>query len=311
LQRWSLDERLLPDGCEVRFADLPYWRQHPWEIIAALTVIVAQGLLITALLVQRRRRRVAEAAVQTQRVELAHASRLAVAGELTAAISHEINQPLGAILSNTDAADLLLQSGEDRSELLREILADIRRDDLRASEVIRRLRTLLARHETEQEAFDLSVAATEVESLLQSEAKRRRVAIKMRLAPVAPMTGDRIQVEQVLINLLLNAMDAVSDLGEDRRTILVEVDKAADRIRIAVRDRGRGIAPADLPKLFDSFYTTKPTGMGLGLSIARTIVEAHHGRIWVESLPGDGAVFHIEFPATDPLSVALRGGGVS
>jgi signal transduction histidine kinase len=307
LRRWSLDERRLPEGCEIRFADHPLWRQYLWQIAAVFAVIVAQGLLIAALYIQHRRRRVAEEAVQQQRSELAHASRLAVAGELTAAIAHEINQPLGAILSNVEAADLLLQSGEDRRDLLRQILADVRRDDLRASEVIRRLRALLAKHETEQEPFDLNAAATEVAALLRAEAERRRVTIEMRLAPVATVTGDRTQVQQVLINLLLNAMDAVSDAGEDRRAIIVAAENAGDRIRIAVRDRGQGIAAEELPKLFESFYSTKRAGMGLGLSIARTIMEAHGGRIWAESRPGDGAVFHIEFPAMERPAERPRG----
>jgi signal transduction histidine kinase len=308
LQRWSLDERLLPEGCEIRFAEHPIWRQYFWEIAAVLVLIVAQGLLIAGLIFQRRRRRAAEAAVQVQRGELAHASRLAVAGELTAAIAHEINQPLGAILSNADAADLLLQSGEDRRDLLRQILADIRRDDLRASEVIRRLRTLLAGHETEREPFDLSAAATDVAALLQAEAARRRVRIELRLAPSATLTGDRTQMQQVLINLLLNAFDSVNGVGEDRRSIILAVENAGDRIRVEVRDRGQGIGANELSKLFESFYSTKRAGMGLGLSIARTIVEAHGGRIWAESRNGEGAVFHIEFPAMEGTAAKARNG---
>jgi len=233
---------------------------------------------------------------------VAHASRLAVAGELTASIAHEINQPLGAILSNTAAAELILQSGEDRRDLLRHILADIRRDDVRASEVIRRLRTLLAKHEVEQRSFDLNTAVTEVAALLQREAERRLVRIEMRLASVATVVGDRVQVQQVLINLLLNAMDAVDQVGEDRRGIIVAVENVGHRIIITVRDQGRGIAAEELPKLFDSFYSTKRTGMGLGLSIGRTIVETHGGRIWAESQPGVGSQFHIEFPAAEPMA---------
>ena len=147
LQRWSLDERRLPSDCDIRFVDIPLWRQYWWQIAVTLAVIIGQALLITALFYQRRRRRVAEQAELAQRVDLARASRLAMAGELTGAIAHEINQPLGAILSNTDAADLILESGTDRRDELRGILADIRRDDLRASEVIHRLRELLSKNE--------------------------------------------------------------------------------------------------------------------------------------------------------------------
>jgi signal transduction histidine kinase len=302
LQRWSLDARRLPDGCEIRFADRPYWREHLWQFGLALALIVAQAMLIAALLVQSRRRRIAEHAAQMHRSELAHASRLAIAGELTASIAHEINQPLGAILSNAEAADLLVQSGEIDREVLLHILDDIRRDDLRASEVIRRLRELLSKHETDQKLFDLSTAVTEVATLLRPEAERRGVTIEVQLAEVAAVVGDRVQIQQVLINLLLNAMDAVRDVGDGRRTIVVMVDNAVDRIKITVRDHGQGIALEELPKLFGSFYSTKREGMGLGLSIARTIVEAHGGRIWAESRPGDGAEFHVEFPPGEQIA---------
>jgi signal transduction histidine kinase len=297
--------RAAAEGCDIRFADHPYWREHFWQLVAILAVIVAQALLIVALLIQRRRRRVAEQSVEVQRNAVAHASRLAVAGELTASIAHEINQPLGAILSNTAAAELLLQSGEDRSDLLRHILADIRRDDVRASEVIRRLRSLLAKHEVEQRPFDLNAAVTEVAALLQWEAQRRLVRIEMRLASVATIVGDRVQVQQVLINLLLNAMDAVDEVGEDRRGIIVKIESAGDRSIITIGDRGHGVAAKELTKLFDSFYSTKRQGMGLGLSIARTIVETHGGRIWVESQPGEGSQFYVEFPAAEPMAQRL------
>jgi signal transduction histidine kinase len=302
LQRWSLDVRRLPEGCDIRFADHSYWREHFWQLVAILAVVFTQALLIGALLIQRRRRLVAEQSVEVQRNAVAHASRLAVAGELTASIAHEINQPLGAILSNADAADLLLQSGEDRRDLLRHILANIRRDDIRASEVIRRLRALLAKHEPEKRSFDLNAAVTEVAALLQREAERRLVRIEMGLASVATVVGDRVQVQQVLINLLLNAMDAVDEVGKDRRGIIVTVERAGHRIIMTVRDQGHGIAAEELPKLFDSFYSTKRTGMGLGLSIARTIIETHGGRIWVESQLGEGSQFHIEFPAAEPMA---------
>jgi len=306
LQRWSLDAQRLPAGCDVRFADRSFWRAYLWQIAIGLAIIAAQALLIGALLIQLRRRRVAEQAVQTHRHEVAHASRLAVAGELTASIAHEINQPLGAILSNVDAADLLIASGKGQDEILRQILADIRRDDVRASEVIRRLRALLAKHEIQQGRMDLSAAVNEVATLLHVEAERRGVTIELRLAPSVMMVGDRVQIQQVLINLVLNAIDAVSDEGDDRRTITVEVKEVGPRIRITIGDRGRGIGPEELPRVFDSFYSTKHSGMGLGLSISRTIVEGHRGRIWVESRVGEGATFFVELPSTDRAAERAR-----
>ena len=297
LQRWSLDERRLPNGCEIRFANVPLWRQYWWQIAVTLAVIVGQTLLITALFYQRRRRRVAEQAELAQRVDLARASRLAMAGELTGAIAHEINQPLGAILSNTDAADLILESGTDRRDELRGILADIRRDDLRASEVIHRLRELLSKNEFEREPVELNGLLGDLEPIIRSEAKRRGVTLDIRPAATATtIVGDRVQIQQVLINLVLNAMDAVADVPEVLRTVVVSLARGASGVLISVHDRGRGIAPEHLTKVFESFFSTKRKGMGLGLSITRTIVEAHGGRVWAENVPGDGAVFQVELP---------------
>jgi signal transduction histidine kinase len=301
LQRWLLDERLLPKDCEVRFADLPIWRQYWWQIALTLGVVALQAILIVALLAQRRRRRLAEEAEQVQRSALGRAARLAAAGELTGAIAHEVNQPLGAILTNVDTAELMLDSGRDRREELRAILEDIRRDDLRASEVIQRLRDLLGKQQFERKEFDLNEVVSELDSIMRAEARRRGVALEIRRAPGSlAIMGDRVQVQQVLLNLLLNAMDAVADQSEARRTVVVSAAKGNSGAVLAVRDRGRGVAPEHWMKIFESFFSTKRNGMGLGLSITRTIVEAHGGRVWVESNPEDGTVFQVELPLAIP-----------
>jgi C4-dicarboxylate-specific signal transduction histidine kinase len=254
-------------------------------------------MLIAALFAQRRKRRVAEQAELAQRAVLARASRLALAGELTGAIAHEINQPLGAILSNADAGDLMLDSGTDRREDLRAVLADIRRDDLRATEVIQRLRDLLGKQKSERKEFDLNEVVSDLESIMRAEARRRGVVLEIRSAPEAlAIMGDRIQIQQVLINLALNAMDAVADESADRRTVGVSVAKGETGAVLAVRDRGRGIAPENRTKIFESFFSTKRNGMGLGLSITRSIVEAHGGRVRAESGADEGTVFQVELP---------------
>jgi signal transduction histidine kinase len=308
VRRWGIDENAIPDDAIVQFKVPTFLEEHRNGAILTAIAFLLQTGLIAGLLIERRRRRLVNLAVQQQRFELAHASRLAVAGELTGAIAHEINQPLGAILSNADAADLILESGADRRDELRAILADIRRDDLRASAVIRRLRALLAKHEVERQPFDLNDAVSDIVTVLRAEAQQRRIALDIRTATTAAtLVGDRIQIQQVLLNLVLNAMDAVADLPEDRRTVVVSVKNNADRLVITVRDRGRGIAPEHLPKLFDSFFSTKRQGMGLGLSIARTLVEAHGGHIWAENGPGEGTVFYIELPAAGETSLPAPG----
>ena len=223
---------------------------------------------------------------------------------MTGAIAHEINQPLGAILSNADTADLILESPADRRDELRTILADIRRDDLRASEVIRRLRALLAKHEVERKLVDVSEVASELLPILQAEAKRRGVTLEVRSpSRVALVLGDRVQPQQVLINLVLNAMEAVSELSEDRRTIVVEVESDGTHGVLTVRDHGPGVALENLSRVFDSFFSTKREGMGIGLSIARTLVEAHGGRIQAQPGPEAGMIFRVELPLAEVHSV--------
>ena len=300
VQRWRIDENLIPADAVVHFREPTFWEAYRKAAILTIAIILFQAALIATLLLERRRRRSAESAVQKQRMELAHASRLAVAGELTASIAHEINQPLGAIQTSADAADLILQAGGDRRDDLLRIVTRIRRDNLRASDVIRRLRALFAKQEPERQRVDLNAAVGDAVMLLRTEARHRKVFVDLRLLP-APVfvLGDPTQIQQVLIILVLNAMDAVQDVPEARRTIVVSVDRSAEGNLITVRDRGCGIAPEHAAKLFDSFFTTKPRGMGLGLSIARTIVEAHGGRITVESPQREGAVFRVEFSASD------------
>jgi signal transduction histidine kinase len=310
LQRWGLDERRLPEGCEVRFREPSAWQLYRWHILGALVVILLQGALIVALVVQRQRRRWAELAVQRHRMELAHAGRLATAGELTAAIAHEVNQPLGAILANVDAAEMLLDSGKARPEELRQILADLRRDDLRASEVIGRLRALLARQEMAREPCDLNAAVAEVSRLLEAETRRRHAALAVELDDTLPQVlGDRVHLQQVLLNLIINAMDAMADTAAGERRVLVRTARDGHGgVEVSVADRGPGIAPDRLPRLFESFYTTKKQGMGLGLSIARSIVEAHGGRIWAESGERGGATFRFTLPPAPAAKLPLRGG---
>lgn len=297
VRRWGIDENAVPPGAIVHFRIPTIWEAYRTEVLVAAAVVLLQSGLVAGLLFERRRRRGAEAAVDQHRFELAHASRLAIAGELTASIAHEINQPLGAILSNVNAAELMLGSGPDQLDEVRQILGDIHRDNLRASEVIRRLRALLAKHKVEHKVIDLNESLTDMVTILRAEAQRRRVALAVRAATSGvEVIADRIQVQQVLLNLALNAMDAVADVPEERRVVTVSAERRRDVAAITVRDRGHGIPAEHLPKLFDSFFSTKRTGIGLGLSIVRTLVEAQGGKVWAENGPGDGAIFHVDLP---------------
>ncbi len=277
-------EVVLPDGT----VGWQHWIDHPVSPLDG-PVVELQG--IGRDITDRKR------AEEANR-KLAHASRLAAMGELTASIAHEINQPLGAILANAEAAELLLEAGPGRLDDVRRILADIRKDDLRASEVIRRMRELLRNPSLERQPLDLNEVAADVLQLLGADAARRGVAMETDLAPALPAVhGNTASLQQVLLNLLLNGMEAMADTPASRRRLALRTAPHATGVEVAVTDSGRGLDPGTLPRLFESFFTTKKDGMGLGLSIARSIVEAHGGRIWAESRPAGGATFRFTLPA--------------
>jgi len=244
-------------------------------------------------------RKQTEAEVVRQRAELAHVARVSTLGELAASVAHELNQPLGAILANAEAAELFLQQDPPALEDLRAILADIRKDDERAGEVIRRMRALLRKRELERQPLEINSLVEDVLQLVSGDAALRGVALSAVLVPVLPkVAGDRVHLQQVLLNLILNGMDAMAGQPRERRRISVRTRLGADGlVELAVIDSGSGIEPDKLPRLFEPFYTTKANGMGMGLSIARTIIEAHQGRIWAENNAAGGAVFRIALPA--------------
>jgi two-component system, LuxR family, sensor kinase FixL len=228
---------------------------------------------------------------------LAQASRLTAMGEMAASIAHEINQPMSAILSNVDAAEMLLDAGVIEQDELRAILADIRSDDLRASEIVRHIRSLAKKQELESTTFDPNELVRSALRLAQASARGRHVAMHGIYGVVPPVHGDKIHVQQVVLNLIFNAMDAMREAAADDRVLVVQTTTAGSGIvKISVRDRGHGIRPEEFDRIFDSFYTTKADGLGLGLSIARSLIFAHGGRIWAENNSDRGAIFTFTLP---------------
>jgi signal transduction histidine kinase len=232
------------------------------------------------------------------RRRLAHTSRLAMLGEMTASISHEVNQPLGAILSNADAAEMLLEQAAPPLDEVKQILADIRRDDLRASAVIQRVRALVGRREVNHVPVDLNELLRNSLRLIAHDARRRGVSLAHELADdLPPIHADPVQIEQVMLNFLLNAMDAMADTPvASRRIVVRSARKNGDSVVASVEDSGHGIPPDKIGRLFDSFFTTKDGGMGLGLSLARSIAEAHGGHLLAQNNASKGAVFHLILP---------------
>ena len=298
LRHWSLDERRLPDGCEVRFADVALWRQYLWPIILALAVMAGQTLLIVALFYQRRHRRIAEGESRARLSEMAHMNRSAAIGGLAASIAHELNQPLGAICNNAGAAQILLKAESSQSNEVAAILGDIKEDGKRASEVIARVRAMMRKTTSEAGELDLNSAITDTAKLLATEARDKGVELKTDLDANLPrVRGDRVPVQQVILNLALNAIEAVQDLPAEKRTLAIRSARLNDKEAVvSVTDSGGGVAANLLSHVFEPFVTSKASGMGLGLSISRTIVEAHRGSIRAENLPAGGAAFHFTLP---------------
>jgi C4-dicarboxylate-specific signal transduction histidine kinase len=243
-------------------------------------------------------RRHAEEELRAVRAELAHASRLALLGELLASIGHEINQPLAAIRSNAGAGlHLLNRDGRSDAAEVREIFSDIREQSRRAADVIERMRALAAKRPLESRTLDLNEVTSDILRLVAGDARRRRVALRSELLSSLPrINGDRVCLQQVVLNLILNAMDAMDQVEKSERRLLVRTLRLEDAVEVTVTDSGRGIPTERMPRLFDAFYTTKERGLGLGLAIARSLVEAHGGRIWAEDHDGRGATFHVALP---------------
>jgi PAS domain S-box-containing protein len=243
--------------------------------------------------------KVADMEVEQRRKEVTHLTRVAILGELSGALAHELNQPLTAILSNAQAAQRLLERDPLDLAMVREILDDVVTDDLRAGEVIARLRALLKKGEASFQPLDLNDVATEVLGLARSELIDRHVAVSTLLAPGLPnVLGDRVQLQQVMLNLLLNACEAMSIRTFAERALTVSTALDGDGLLLAsIADRGSGVPPDAADRLFEPFFTTKPQGLGLGLSICRSIIAAHGGRLWADNNLDGGATFTFALPA--------------
>jgi signal transduction histidine kinase len=297
LQRWNIGESRLPRGSEVLFTEPTVWQRYSWQIALIAAVILAQAGLISAMLTERRRRQLAEVQSRQRSAELARVMRFSTAGELTSSIAHEINQPLGSILTNAETAKGILTSPNPDVAELNEIVDDILRDDRRASEVIRRMRSFLTKAPFELKDIDLNDVARESVEFLSTLAVARKVELTRLITQNAlPILGDRVQLQQVVLNLVVNGIDAMTDTSTENRIISIRTSRVEEFAELSVSDRGPGIPEAKQKEIFEPFYTSKAQGMGMGLSIVRTIIEAHKGRIWAESPPDGGALFRIRLP---------------
>jgi signal transduction histidine kinase len=295
LQRWNISESRLPPGSVVLFREPTVWEQYLWQIALTIIVLLIQAGLIGVLLHEHRRRQLAEVQSRQRMAELVHVNRIATAGELTASIAHEINQPLGSILTNAETAQAILKSPSPDIAELSEIVDDIVRDDRRASEVIRRMKSLLKKTPFELKSLDLNDLVGETVELILGVG--RKVELVSIITPDAlPILGDRIQLQQVILNLVANGIDAMKDTPTENRIISIRTSRVEKFAELSVSDRGPGIPEDKLKEVFDPFYSSKAEGMGMGLAIARTIIEAHNGVISAQNRDHGGATFRIRLP---------------
>jgi signal transduction histidine kinase len=298
LQRWNISESQLPAGSEVYFRTPGIWEQYRLQVIAGIAVLLLQAAIISWLLVEQRRRRIAEAEASNRRREVIRLNRVTTANVLSSSIAHELNQPLGAILSNTEAAQMLLKANPPDLGQVNEILSDIVRDELRASEIIVGLRNLLHnRTKTDLQTVELNETVRDVVKIVAPEAEKRGIVFRTLLASEAlPVRCDPIHLQQVMINLVMNGMDAMEDEPEPHNlTVRTRQNAESDGVEVRISDSGKGIPKDGLASIFNAFVTTKPHGTGLGLPIARTILESYGGDIWAENRQR-GAVFSFRLP---------------
>jgi PAS domain S-box-containing protein len=307
----SADERRLEEIAATGTAQ-PYEKEylhkngHRVPVMVGGAVFQGTGNEGVAFVVDVTDRKRAEAAVQESeeryreaQMELAHANRVTALGQLSASIAHEVTQPIAAAVNNASAALRWLNKGPPDLEKARGALSRIMVNGNRAGEVIGRMRALLKTAPLRKEDVEINKAVLEVVALTRSEATKNGISVKTRLVEGLPVIqGDRVQLQQVILNLIMNAVEAMSSVAEAPRELVISTGEApSEGLLIAVRDSGPGLPPASRERVFDAFYTTKPEGLGMGLSICRSIIEAHGGRLWTTANIPRGATFQLTLPS--------------
>jgi signal transduction histidine kinase len=294
MQRWGISESRLPPGSQIYFRPLSAWEQYKAQILAICAAFLALTALIGWLIYEHRRRNLAEISARNSMAELTHLNRVATAGELSASIAHEVNQPLTGIVAHAGAALRWLRREQPDLGKAQVALEEIIDAGQRASDVVKSVRAMF-RKEAQIGPVDMNRVIAAVLQLMRIELQKQNIELKIRLSKLPAVTGDIVQLQQVILNLVVNAMEAMQSVPT---RVLRITSKASEphQVHVSVEDTGKGIDPAKVGEVFKPLFTTKANGMGMGLAICQSIIENHHGRIWLSPGENGSAMFHIELP---------------
>ena len=294
LQRWGIPESRLPPGSVVRYRAPSLWQAYRGTVLSAVGVLAVQSLLIVGLLYQRRARRRAEIDSRRNLALAADASRRQTMSALTSSIAHELGQPLSSMIHNAQAGRMMITADRATPDTIGEILSDIESEGVQATQIIDRHRTMLRSHQLDKKPIDLHAVIHESLALVAHDMRARQIEATVNLSSnPCIITGDQVLLQQVLVNLVMNAMDAMAETPPARRRVTISTEVRAADVEVSVRDTGTGLPAQINGTLFTPFVTTKAHGLGIGLTIARTIVDAHGGTIDAHNNPEGGATFTV------------------
>jgi signal transduction histidine kinase len=304
LQRWGISESALPPGSEIRFRELTAWEQYRWQITLICAALLLQGALIAGLIFEHRRRHLAEVHSRNAMTELTYMNRRAAAGQLSASIAHEVNQPLTGIVTRASAALRWLRADKPNLERAEAALEQILASSHRASDIVTSVRSMFRKDTSARLPVDINGLIVTVLAIVRIDLQKNGVELQTQLGERALVVeGDKVQLQQVVLNLVMNAIEAMQSVQP--RVLKVKSNQSnPEMVHVSIEDTGAGIDPSNLKQVFNPLFTTKERGMGMGLAICHSIIESHNGRIWVTAGSVRGTIFHFELPTADKPNVA-------